>query len=223
MNAISQTRCQPTLSGFCPLALILGRDAIASLPIHLVAMNSRSSTTPSSRPTFVSQNQLQPDALSSSGKMPPTFTAPRSVRAPLHSTSSQSTPRESHFRKVLRNSSGPFSGRRHAWIPTALPSMSAMGKSSIPHLPLQSTPMASPSRFLRHLKVDAPASRVYFSGPARGQFFPNYNYLIQAFSLANQQPIGSISMLEKLQSVKNVSLGRKPGWPGHQFANLTGC
>jgi len=102
------------------------------------------------RPTFVRRTSYSPMPLSSSGKMPPTFTAPRSVRAPLHSTSSQSTPRESHFRKVLRTLLDRLRAEAR-WIPTALPSMSAMGKSSIP-LPLQSTPMAfCHSRSPRHL------------------------------------------------------------------------
>jgi len=147
------------------------------------------------RPTFVSQNQLQPDALIFVGQDAANLYGTTLGQGPSAFYKFAINSSGISLSQSVTNSSGPSPGG--GTLDSDGTSIYVSNGQIIDPTTLTINSNGFlPQSFSSAFKVDAPASRVYFSGPARGQFFPNYNYLIQAFSLANQQPIGSISMLE---------------------------
>ncbi len=147
------------------------------------------------RPTFVSQNQLQPDALTFVGQS----------AANLYGTTLFQLP--STFYKFAIGSNGISLSNTVTNFSGASPGGGTLdsdgtsiyvsnGQIIDPTTLAIKTNGFQPQSFSPAFKVDLPVSRVYFSGPVRPQFFPGYIYVIQAFSLPTQQPIGLIPMFE---------------------------
>jgi len=153
--------------------------------------------------------------LPSSGKMPPTFTAPRSVRALCILQVRNQLLGNLTFAKCYELF-WTVSGRRHAGFRRHF-HLCQQWANHRSHYPYNHSNGFLPQSFSSAFKVDAPL-HASISLVLPETVFPNYNYLIQLFLSPTSSP-SDRSPCWKLIRSRDVSLGYQ--WPGHQFANLT--
>jgi hypothetical protein len=149
------------------------------------------------RPTLVSQNQLEPDALTFVGQDATLLYGTTLFQLPSTFYEFAINSSGISLSNSVTNFAGPSAGGG-ALDTDGTSIYVSNGQVIDPTTMSIKSGGFQPQAFSPAFKVDVPASRVYFAGNAQSSFNTPlfFNYEIQAFDLVSQQPTGSILMTE---------------------------